>query len=48
MDMKKLIGLLAIAVAVGMFIMLFVHNILIGLIIIALLIIIGYCCYCGG
>lgn len=48
MDMKKLIGLLAVAAAAGMLIMLFIHNILIGLIIIALLILIGYCCYCDG
>lgn len=48
MDIKKLIGLLAVAAAIGMMIMLFIHNILIGLIIIALLILIGYCCYCDG
>ncbi len=48
MDLKKLIGLVAIAVAVGMLLMLFLHNILIGLIMIALLLVIGYCCFCGG
>lgn len=47
MDIKKLIGLLAIAVALGMLIMLFIHSELVGIIIIGLLAFIGYNCYCG-
>lgn len=45
MDRKKLMGLLAIFVAVGMLIMLFLHNDFVGIIIIALLLFIGYNCY---
>lgn len=41
--MKKLIGFIAFWIAVGMLLMLFLlHHILIGLIIIALLLLIGY------
>ncbi len=40
--MKKLIGLIAICVAVGMLFMLFMTNRFLGLILIALLILIGY------
>lgn len=46
MNMKKLIGLLAFAVALGMLIMLFLHSEIVGIIIIALLLFIGYNCYC--
>ncbi|HKM34963.1 MAG TPA: hypothetical protein VJY54_09510 [Lachnospiraceae bacterium] len=45
MDRKKLVGLLAFFVALGMLIMLFLHNDFVGIIIIALLIFIGYNCY---
>lgn len=46
MHIKKLIGLLAIAVALGMLIMIFLHSEIVGIIIIALLVFIGYNCYC--
>lgn len=46
MRRKKLVGLLAIFVAVGMLIMLFLHNDFVGIIMIALLIFIGYNCIC--
>lgn len=45
MDKKKLVGLLAFFIAVGMLIMLFLHNDFVGIIIIALLLFIGYSCY---
>ncbi len=45
MDRKKLMGLLAFFVAIGMLIMLFLHNDFVGIIIIALLLFIGYNCY---
>ncbi|MBO5166444.1 MAG: hypothetical protein IJ405_04235 [Lachnospiraceae bacterium] len=47
MEPKKLAGLLAFFVAIGMLIMLFLHNDFVGIIIIALLLFIGYsCCIC--
>lgn len=46
--MKKLVGCVAILIAVGMTLMLITHNRLVGLIIIALLIFIGYHCICGN
>mgnify|MGYP000863218006 CR=1 FL=1 len=45
MDRMKIIGLLAFFVAIGMLIMLFLHNDFVGIIIIALLLFIGYNCY---
>ena len=45
--MRKIVGLIAFFIAVGMFIMLVIHNRLIGLIIIALLLFVGYNCFCG-
>ena len=45
--MKKLIGLAALLIAIGMLIMLITHNRLIGVIIIALLLFLGYHCFCG-
>lgn len=45
MDRKKMMGLLAFFVAIGMLIMLFLHNDFVGIIIIALLLFIGYNCY---
>lgn len=45
--MKKLIGLVAFLIATGMMIMLITHNRLVGLIIIALLLFLGYNCFCG-
>ncbi len=44
MDRKKMIGLLAFFIAVGMLIMLFLHNDFVGIIMIALLLFIGYNC----
>ena len=45
--MKKIIGLVALLIAIGMLIMLIAHNRLVGLIIIALLLVLGYNCFCG-
>lgn len=45
--MKKMIGCIAFLIAIGMLIMLITHNRLIGLIIIALLLFVGYICVCG-
>lgn len=45
--MKKIVGLGALLVAIGMLIMLITHNRLIGVIIIALLLFLGYNCFCG-
>lgn len=45
MDGRKIIGLLAFFIAIGMLIMLFLHNDFIGIILIALLLFIGYSCY---
>lgn len=45
--MKKMIGFVAFFIAIGMLIMLVTHNRLIGLIIIALLLFVGYHCFCG-
>ena len=44
--MKKIIGLVAFLIAIGMMIMLIAHNRLVGLIIIALLLFLGYNCFC--
>lgn len=45
--MKKIVGLAAFLIAVGMLIMLITHNRLVGLIIITLLLFVGYNCFCG-
>ena len=45
--MKKIIGLIAFFIAIGMLIMLITYNRLVGLIIIALLLFIGYNCLCS-
>lgn len=45
--MKKIIGLVAFLIAFGMLLMILTHNRLVGLIIIALLLFIGYHCFCG-
>lgn len=45
--MKKLVGLVSFLVALGMLLMLITNNRLIGLIIIALLLFLGYNCMCG-
>ena len=45
--MKKIIGLIAFFIAIGMLLMIVTHNRLVGLIIIALLLFVGYHCLCG-
>lgn len=45
--MRKIIGLVSLLIAIGMLIMLIAHNRLIGLVIIALLLFVGYNCFCG-
>ncbi len=45
--MKKIIGIVAFLIAFGMLLMMITHNRLIGLIIVALLLFIGYLCFCG-
>lgn len=45
MNKRKLIGLMAMFIALGMLIMLFLRNDLVGIIIIALLLFVGYNCY---
>lgn len=46
-SVKKLIGLASLLIALGMLLMLITNNRLIGLIMIALLLFIGYNCLCG-
>lgn len=45
--MKKIIGLAAFFIAIGMLLMLITHNRLVGLIMIALLLFVGYHCICS-
>lgn len=45
--MKKMIGFGAFFIAIGMLIMLITRNRLVGLVIIALLLFVGYNCFCG-
>lgn len=45
--MKKMIGLIAFFIAIGMLLMIIANNRLIGLIIIALLLFVGYNCFCN-
>ena len=45
--MKKIIGLISFFIAIGMLIMLITRNQLIGLILIALLLFVGYNCFCS-
>lgn len=46
-NVKKIIGLVAILIAIGMLLMIITYNRLVGLIIIALLLFVGYSCLCG-
>lgn len=46
--MKKMIGLMFFFVAIGMLLMVLIHNRLLGLFIIALLLFVGYTCFCDG
>ncbi len=45
MNLRKLIGIIAFFTAVGMLIVILVANRLAILVIIALLLLLGYCCY---
>ena len=45
--MKKIIGLILFFVAVGMLLMLVIHNRFIGLIVVAFLLFAGYYLFCG-
>lgn len=45
--MRKIIGIAAFLLAFGMLLMIITHNRLVGLIIIALLLLLGYYCFCG-
>lgn len=45
--MKKMIGFVALCVAAGMIIMLFLMNRFLGLVLIALLVLVGYGFFCG-
>lgn len=46
MNLRKIIGLIAFFIAIGMLLMVIVHNRFIGLLIIALLLFVGYFCFC--
>lgn len=46
-SVKKMVGLASLLIALGMFLMLITNNRLIGLIMVALLLFIGYNCLCG-
>ncbi|MBR1931266.1 MAG: hypothetical protein IJ833_07325 [Lachnospiraceae bacterium] len=45
--MKKIIGLVAFLIAIGMLLMMMTNNRLLGLIIVALLLFVGYQCVCS-
>lgn len=45
MKIRKIIGLIVFFVAIGMLLMMIIHNRLIGLIIIALLLFVGFNCF---
>lgn len=45
--MRRLIGIVSFLLAIGMLLMLITHNRLVGLVIIALLLFVGYNCLCG-
>lgn len=47
-SMKKLIGLVSCLIALGMLLMMVTNNRLVGLMIVALLLFVGYNCLCGG
>ncbi|MCM1044906.1 MAG: hypothetical protein NC417_05315 [Candidatus Gastranaerophilales bacterium] len=46
--MKKMIGLIVFFLALGMILMILVHNRLVGLLIASLLLFVGYNCFCDG
>lgn len=45
--MRRLIGIVSFLLAIGMLLMLIAHNRLVGLVMIALLLFVGYNCLCG-
>ncbi len=45
--MKKIAGIVSILIAIGMLLMIITNNRLVGLIIVALLLFVGYNCFCG-
>ncbi|MCD7836825.1 MAG: hypothetical protein LUG83_09320 [Lachnospiraceae bacterium] len=46
--MRKMIGMVIFCIAIGMLLMVMIHNRLVGLIIVALLLFAGYNCFCDG
>lgn len=44
--MKRMIGFILFWIAIGMLLMLFIHNMLIGMILIAVLLLLGYNLFC--
>ncbi len=46
MDFKKIIGLISFFIAIGMLLMLVISNRFVGLVIMALLLFVGYYCFC--
>ncbi len=48
LTMRKMIGLILFFIAIGMVLMILVHNRLVGLIITSLLLFVGYNCFCDG
>ncbi len=45
--MKKIAGIVSFLIAIGMLLMIITNNRLVGLIIVALLLFVGYNCFCG-
>ncbi len=45
--MKKIAGIVSVLIAIGMLLMIITNNRLVGLIIVALLLFVGYNCFCG-
>lgn len=46
--MRKIIGVIVFLIAIGMLLMLIIHNRLVGFIVIALLLFAGYNCFCDN
>ncbi|MCM1185355.1 MAG: hypothetical protein NC251_09695 [Lachnoclostridium sp.] len=46
--MRKIIGMMLFLIAIGMLLMVMIHNRLLGLIVIGLLLFVGYNCFCDG
>ncbi len=45
-NLKRIIGLIAFFIAIGMLLMLITHSKLVGLVMIVLLLFVGYNCFC--